>query len=167
MRNDIFSQIKDSLIMKEVAEHYGFEVKRGLMLCPFHNDSHPSMTVYPGSRGWHCFVCGEGGSVIDFVSKLFSINARQAAIRLDNDFHLGLSAERPSQAEAAKWKREKAKKRTEQDVRRAEYMAKLHESYLIRHMRKPPQDSPLMGTYAALIGRLEYLDYWLDNTEWR
>lgn len=153
--------------MKEVAERYGFEVKRGVMLCPFHNDSHPSLKVYPGSRGWHCFVCNEGGSVIDFVAKLFSINARQAAIRLDNDFHLGLSTERPTRTDRNHWLEERKKKQAELEAHRAEYMTKLHESYLIRCMQKPPQDSPLMGEYAALLGRLEYLDEWLDNTEQR
>lgn len=164
---NIFTQIKESLTMKEVAERYGFEVNRGVMLCPFHNDSHPSLKIYPGSRGWHCFVCNEGGSVIDFVSKLFSINARQAAIRLDNDFHLGLSTERPTRADRNRWIEERKKKQAETEACRAEYMAKLNEFHLIRHMKQPPQDSPLMGEYAALLGRLEYLDYWLDNTEWR
>lgn len=165
---DIFTQIKESLTMKEVAERYGFEVYKGNnILCPFHNDTHPDLRVYPGSRGWHCFVCNEGGSVIDFVSKLFRINARQAVLRLDNDFHLGLSTERPVRRDVNRWAEEHRKKQAEIEAYRAEYMTKLNEFKLIRHMRKPPQDSPLMGEYAALIGRLEYLDYWLDNTEWR
>lgn len=158
--------------MKEVAEQYGFEVKKGVMLCPFHNDSHPSLTVYPGNRGWHCFVCNDGGSVIDFVAKLFSINVRQAVLRLDNDFHLGLSTQRPPvRRDANRWAEERKKKQAELETHRAEYTAKIEEFRSLWHMTPPsqeiPQDSPLWGEYAAKLGRREYLDYWIDNTEWR
>ena len=104
MNNDIFSRIKAALPMREVADHYGFEVNRsGDMLCPFHADTHPSLHCYPGSRGWYCFVCGTGGDVIDFVAKLFHITVRQAAIRLDNDFRLGLTMERPDRSAVNRW----------------------------------------------------------------
>lgn len=41
--------------------------------CPFHEESTPSFTVYPGKKGagqqFKCFGCGEHGNVIDFVMK--------------------------------------------------------------------------------------------------
>lgn len=151
--------------MQAVAERYGFEVSRGAILCPFHSDSHPSLKVYPGSRGWHCWVCNEGGSVIDFVSKLFHLTPRQAAIRLDNDFRLGLSTEKPDRREVDRWVREQRDKRAALDAYRAEYDAKCREAYLIRSMPNPPPNSPLWGEYAALMGRLDYLDnyYFIQN----
>lgn len=36
--------------------------------CPFHRDNTPSFTVFPDG-GWHCFGCGAGGSLIDFVMR--------------------------------------------------------------------------------------------------
>ena len=38
--------------------------------CPFHSgDDTPSMTVTPEKRLWHCFGCGAGGDVIEWVRK--------------------------------------------------------------------------------------------------
>lgn len=168
MYDDVFSQIKSTLTMSEVVEHYGFEINRGLMLCPFHSDSHPSLKVYPGSRGWYCWVCNEGGTVIDFVAKLFHLTPRQAAIRIDNDFRLGLSTEKPDRRAVNEWVERRCREQAALDAYRAEYDAKCHEAYLIRSMQKPPLESPLWGEYAALLGRLDYLDnYFFDFNHWR
>ncbi|MBI5325482.1 MAG: DNA primase [Ignavibacteriae bacterium] len=36
-------------------------------LCPFHNDTHPSMNVNPDLGIYKCFSCGAGGDVISFL----------------------------------------------------------------------------------------------------
>lgn len=153
--------------MQAVAERYGFEVSRGVMLCPFHDDRKPSLKVYPGSRGWYCWVCDEGGTVIDFVAKLFRLNARQAAIRLDNDFRLGLSTEKPDRRAVNEWVEKRRREQAALDAYRAEYDAKCREAYAIRSAPKPPPESPLWGEYAELLGRLDYLDNWFCMNHWR
>lgn len=35
--------------------------------CPFHDDRTPSFTVYPKTQTFHCFGCGKGGTVIDYI----------------------------------------------------------------------------------------------------
>ncbi len=39
-------------------------------LCPFHSEKTPSFTVNDQKGFYHCFGCGEHGSVLDFVVKI-------------------------------------------------------------------------------------------------
>lgn len=121
--------------MRQVAQYYGFKVsnKTSKMICPFHNDSHPSMQVYPGDGGYHCFVCGVGGDVINFVQRLFGLDFMDACRKMDQDFnlHLGVGetrsrAEREA-AERAFQERMERKHRYEQ--RRKLLYAIYHAAY--------------------------------------
>lgn len=90
-------EIKQRLTMREVAEHYGFQVNRASCIrCPFHaGDRQASLHIYPGSGGFHCFGCGAHGSVIDFTMRLFNCSFRETMERLDSDFSLGIGISRP------------------------------------------------------------------------
>ena len=90
-------EIKQRLTMREVAEHYGFQVNHANCIrCPFHaGDRQASLHIYPGTGGFHCFGCGANGSVIDFAMRLFNCTFQEAIERLDVDFHLGMGIARP------------------------------------------------------------------------
>jgi DNA primase len=51
-------------------------------LCPFHDEKTPSFIVNQQRQRYHCFGCGEGGSVFDFVAKYENIDFPAAARRL-------------------------------------------------------------------------------------
>ena len=83
--------IRDSVDMQTVLGLYGYRVNRsGFMNCPFHGERQGSMKIYPKTGGWHCYGCGRGGSVIDFVMEHENCDFRTAVIAIDNALHLGL-----------------------------------------------------------------------------
>jgi DNA primase len=50
-------------------------------LCPFHQEKTPSFSVHSGRQRFHCFGCGKGGDVFNFVQELEKITFPEA-IRL-------------------------------------------------------------------------------------
>ena len=80
-------------IVSFVSEYVKLE-KRGqnyLGLCPFHNEKTPSFTVSPEKKIAHCFGCGKGGNIFQFVSLIENITYNQAIVKLGT--RLGLDIE--------------------------------------------------------------------------
>lgn len=51
----------------------------GKVPCPFHDDRTPSLHVYDDpERGWVCFGCGAGGTIIDLGARLYDLEPRGA-----------------------------------------------------------------------------------------
>ena len=160
--------------MRQVVEFYGFEVNRGgFISCLFHSgDNSPSLKIYPGNRGFHCFGCGAHGDVIKFVMMLFNLSFAQAVIRLSSDFGLGLTPTRETPKEArerirAREEAAKAKQREE-----ARYLKKAQEhcywwnvakehAPTRENMDKP--DFEFDDLYVKALHRLPSLEYWLDE----
>lgn len=67
--------LKKQLPIPYVLEKCGIRVElqgqRLVAVCPWHNDSSPSLYVLPGDEGWRwgCWVCGVHGDVIDLIRK--------------------------------------------------------------------------------------------------
>ncbi len=81
---NLFEAVKNSVTTRQAAERYGLRVGHGGMCrCPFHDDKNPSMKV---DKRFHCFGCQADGDVINFISRLFNITPREAALRLADDF---------------------------------------------------------------------------------
>ena len=84
-----------------VSEYVKLE-KRGqnyLGLCPFHNEKTPSFTVSPDKKIAHCFGCGKGGNIFQFVSLIENITYNQAIVKLGA--RLGLNIESKDNIEAS------------------------------------------------------------------
>jgi len=112
---DFAVDIKRSVSMRAICNMYGIKINRhNKAICPFHNDSHASLHVYDGDRGYWCFTCGEGGDVIDFVMQYFGLNFQSACEKINMDFHLGLPVGRKLSLRELREAQKTAKERKEQ-----------------------------------------------------
>ncbi len=68
------------------AVFHGGEVKRGKMICPFHDERTASFQVF--GDGFKCFGCGVHGDSIDFVAKLNGIGLVESARLIASKFNL-------------------------------------------------------------------------------
>lgn len=92
---NIFEAVKQTVSTRQAAERYGINAKRnGMAVCPFHDDKNPSMKV---DKRFHCFGCQTDGDVVDFVSRLFDLPGKEAAMKLADDFDISYdSRQKPS-----------------------------------------------------------------------
>jgi len=59
-RVDIVDVVGEHVVLKKKGKEY-------LGICPFHDDSKPSMSVIPEKQFYYCFSCGAGGNAIKFL----------------------------------------------------------------------------------------------------
>ena len=169
---NIFSEVKEHLTARQVAEYYGLKVKRnGTACCPFHDDRHPSMKI---DKNYHCFACGVGGDAVDYVSRMFRLSQYDAALKLIEDFSLPvLARDNLDEQEKLRFRKEKAEK--ERIVHIKERFEKWC-SQRIDELRdclseiektgvflndKPP-DIIFSEDYAQMLHAEPLVDYWLD-----
>ncbi|MDZ7759693.1 MAG: DNA primase [Desulfovermiculus sp.] len=65
--------------------------ERWMGVCPFHQESNPSLSIHPERGFFHCFGCLASGDVIDFYSRINGLEfmesvqelAREAGVELD------------------------------------------------------------------------------------
>lgn len=56
--------------------------------CPFHKEKTASCKIDPAENLWHCFGCGEGGTVFSYVMKLHDVSFVEAVHMLADRAHI-------------------------------------------------------------------------------
>lgn len=98
-------EIRDTVTMDQILGLYGYTPRHGFIVCPFHGDKDASLKVYKGTGGWHCFGCGKGGSMIDFVMAHEGCDFRTAVEAIDHALGLRLRDPRENPFEAERQER--------------------------------------------------------------
>lgn len=96
-RSSIVEVISDYLTLKKVGRNY-------LGLCPFHSEKTPSFTVNEEKGIFHCFGCGVGGNVFNFLMRYNHLSFPESVEQVARRYGVSLP----------RWDRPAAKKETEE-----------------------------------------------------
>ena len=83
------------LPIEGVAERLGLRVSMHKCLCPFHEDSHPSLSFKVSKNTYRCFVCGASGGTIDLVMRFLKKDFLEATKWLANENNIILDEWKP------------------------------------------------------------------------
>ena len=162
MGANVFETVKQSVTVREAAERYGIEVKRGGMACcPFHDDKNPSMKL--NEEYFYCFGCGATGDVIDLTARLYNLSPKEAAEKLAQDFGLIYDSQAPPRRN---YVRQKTEARKFREDRQRCYRVLSDYYYLLKKWeadRSPrtPEEEP-HPRFVEAIQKKTYVEYLLD-----
>lgn len=92
-----FKDIKEKVSIEEILNHYnlieGLKRKGNELIgyCPIHDKNHynkNSFSVNTEKNIWHCFSCGAGGNILDFVAFMEDVDIRQAGLLIKKWFKI-------------------------------------------------------------------------------
>ncbi|MDA1310987.1 MAG: CHC2 zinc finger domain-containing protein [Proteobacteria bacterium] len=82
---EFLEEIRTQIRVSEVVGKRLRLVRKGrefLGICPFHNDTKPSMAVVDEKNFYHCFACGAHGDIITFTMEIEGLSFPEAVEKL-------------------------------------------------------------------------------------
>ena len=163
MGANVFEMVKQFVTVREAAERYGIEVKRGGMACcPFHDDKNPSMKL--NEEYFYCFGCGATGDVIDLTARLYNLSPKEAAEKLAQDFGLIYDSQAPPRRRYVRQKTEAQKFQENWDHA---FLVLANYFHLLRkweagYTPKTPEE-PMHPRFLEAVQQKDYIGYLLDS----
>ena len=82
-------ELKRSIDLVALVKSKGIPLKKNGKsykgLCPFHEDTNPSLLINPSTNLWQCFGCSAGGDVISFIEQYDRVDFKDAVAQLIAD----------------------------------------------------------------------------------
>ena len=120
MNFDLKAKIKETPISTIIGSYISLNKRgrRSMGLCPFHDDSRPSLSVDDNKNMFMCFVCQTGGDVFTFVEKYKNLDFKGALKELAGFLNLPYEEYRPR----------KLSPKEEKTLKLLDYVAKFYQN---------------------------------------
>lgn len=167
---DIFRETREQVSAQDAARRYGLEFdRRGWCKCPFHGDTHASMSFRDGR--YHCWVCDLQGDSVDFTGRLLGLQPLAAAERLNADFGLNLPLHRKAtraEEHAARKRQQVAEAHRAFEEWRSDFIIQLNAAYRQGHITLQRIDTlgdmdKLSDQEILAIQQMPYMEYLSDT----
>lgn len=157
---ELYRKVKQGVSMQQVAEYYGLKVNRkGLCLCPFHQDQRPSMKIYPDGKGYYCFSCGSGGDQIKFVARYQDVGNYEAARELAAAFGIPINIPVTYREKREAEKAQRQRRELAAFVKRSKMYLTVYRGLLCEAIRKRNEH------FWEGLGSLTHVEYLLNCLE--
>lgn len=96
----IIEEIKNRISLTDLISQYISVERKGdryWALCPFHEEKTPSFSFVPDRGFYHCFGCGKGGSLFDFVMEMEHLTFPEAVRFLAEKVGIEIEEESPEE----------------------------------------------------------------------
>ena len=96
---DTKEQVRAAIDIVDLVGRYVRLQRRGRLfvgLCPWHDDTRPSLQVNPERQSFKCWVCDVGGDVFSFVMKMEGVSFPEALAILADRAGIELKPRRPA-----------------------------------------------------------------------
>ena len=165
--SEVFREIKESLTMRQVAEHLGFPVNRsGFSLSPFGKEKTASCKLYRNS--YYDFSTAAGGDLIKFTAAILNINNWEACQYLVQAFSLPISlsggADRREEIERRQRERQRQEERKQEfrtalsgEIDSLKRWADIYRTAIEKRLYEPFSDM-----WGYCINELQKAEYKLD-----
>jgi len=114
---------KQKINIVEIVQQSGVQIKKQgkdyFSVCPFHSEKTASFSVSPVKQIFHCFGCGSGGDVIEFVKKYHNLDF-PGALQF-----LGINQTTPENKHTIR----RASQARRQEKKRKQYQDKLYDKF--------------------------------------
>lgn len=85
--DDFIERVRAANPVEDIISGYVRLQRKGtsfMGLCPFHNEKTPSFSVHPARQTYHCFGCGAGGDVFNFLMEYERLSFSESVVQLAN-----------------------------------------------------------------------------------